>query len=72
MMTSICRQFLSEQIAEIFGAFSYGHLTPTLQEVSRPFYDLARQVAGCPASAQTLFALQYLLVAKDAAVRAAL
>lgn len=53
--------------------FEYAHLPEHLQEISRPFGDLAHQVAdrgGDPAEVAT--ALRKLLEAKDAAVRAAI
>jgi hypothetical protein len=53
--------------------FSYDHLPPHLQAVSKPFGDLAEflvnNVFDCP---QRDVALQKLLEAKDAAVRAKL
>jgi hypothetical protein len=53
--------------------FAYGHLQPPLQAVSRPFYNLARELAETlPPSSQRTAALQKLLEAKDCAVRAAL
>jgi|AMFO01.1.fsa_nt_gi hypothetical protein len=67
--------------------FRYDHLPPHLQAVALPFYNLAQDVArtwfdqGVPGERcaqmlgredQTSLALQKLLEAKDAAVRAAL
>lgn len=52
--------------------FEYEHLPPDLQEVSKPFADLANHVALGPENAETTVALRKLLEAKDAAVRAAL
>lgn len=53
--------------------FEYEHLPPKLQEHSKPFGDLARQLCSAlPASAERTVALRKLLEAKDAAVRAAL
>lgn len=56
--------------------FSYAHLPPYLQEVSKPFYDLARtlsreSVALGYDEREISVALRKLLEAKDAAVRAA-
>jgi hypothetical protein len=60
-------------IAHVLKFFSYDHLPPKLQEVSRPFGDLAQQVASrAPQSQETTVALRKLLEAKDAAVRATL
>ncbi|MBV9565004.1 MAG: hypothetical protein JOY90_31835 [Bradyrhizobium sp.] len=51
--------------------FAYEHLPPHLQAVSKPFGDLARELAGSlPANAESTTALRKLLEAKDCAVRA--
>ncbi len=53
--------------------FSYAHLPEKLQAVSKPFGDLAQQVAErAPDNQETTIALRKLLEAKDAAVRATL
>jgi hypothetical protein len=53
--------------------FAYDHLPPNLQAISRPFGELAKEVAGrAPDSPETTVALRKLLEAKDAAVRAVL
>lgn len=50
--------------------FKFDHLPPHLQEVSRPFHELAEGIiATCPAGAERTVALRKLLEAKDAAVR---
>ncbi len=60
-------------IEHVLKFFSYSHLPANLQEVSRPFCELAQQVAQrAPASQETTVALRKLLEAKDAAVRATL
>lgn len=64
-MSSTMAQFL-------FQFFSYAHLPPKLQEVSKPFHDLAEQLCVLPANPMRTRALDYLLLAKDAAVRAAM
>jgi len=52
--------------------FSYDHLPQELQTVSKLFHDLAVDVTTrLPASHQTQLFLDHLLMAKDAAVRAA-
>ena len=54
--------------------FAYAHLPPHLQEVSRPFADLAQLLCtelAEPGPERTV-ALRKLLEAKDAAVRARL
>jgi hypothetical protein len=61
------------QLSSTLKYFKYDHLTPALQEVSKPFYDLAYQVATrSPYNTETEVALRKLLEAKDAAVRSAL
>lgn len=51
--------------------FAFGHLPPHLQDVSRPFADLARTIVeGLPRNPERTVALRKLLEAKDAAVRA--
>jgi hypothetical protein len=51
--------------------FTYAHLKDNLQEVSRPFCELAQKVVdGLPRNPERTTALRKLLEAKDAAVRA--
>jgi len=51
--------------------FSYAHLPPHLQTVSKPFADLANQIVEtCPRNPERTTALRKLLEAKDCAVRA--
>lgn len=51
--------------------FAYAHLPLRLQEVSKPFGDLAvRVVTTLPRNPERTVALRKLLEAKDAAVRA--
>jgi len=51
--------------------FAYAHLPPHLQEVSKPFCELAQRMADTlPANAETTAGLRKLLEAKDCAVRA--
>ena len=53
--------------------FSYEHLPEHLQEVSRKFYELARDTCSvCDPGPERTVALRKLLEAKDAAVRAKL
>ena len=53
--------------------FAYAHLPPHLQEVSKPFGDLALQIEmTVPQNPERTVALRKLLEAKDAAVRAVL
>ena len=61
-------------IDEKYGAvFAYEHLPPHLQTVSKPFGDLARELAATlPYNAESTTALRKLLEAKDCAVRAVL
>lgn len=58
---------------ELMLYFAYEHLPEKLQKVSKPFGELANKILEeLPACNQRTFALQMLLVAKDAAVRASL
>jgi hypothetical protein len=53
--------------------FKYSHLPETLQEVSKPFFDLACQMIDTlPRNPERTTALRKLLEAKDCAVRARL
>ena len=53
--------------------FLYGHLPPRLQAVSRPFYELARQMVDTlPRNPERTAALRKLLESKDCAVCAVL
>jgi hypothetical protein len=53
--------------------FEFAHLPPHLQEVSRPFGELASKVCEvCESGPERTVALRKLLEAKDAAVRAKL
>lgn len=53
--------------------FAYSHLPPALQDISKPFHELAEKVCDStdPGPERTV-ALRKLLESKDAAVRAAL
>mgnify|MGYP001263605871 CR=1 FL=1 len=65
---------LAKQSGEhIIQFFAYEHLPHCLQEVSRPFGDIARQIVETlPRNPERTVALRKLLEAKDAAVRAKL
>jgi hypothetical protein len=53
--------------------FTYGHLPPHLQEVSKPFSELAVLLdKTLPVNPETSTAFRKLLEAKDCAVRAVL
>jgi len=52
--------------------FAFEHLPPHLQEVSKPFAELAAVVLTLPRNPERTVALRKLLEAKDAAVRAKL
>ena len=52
--------------------FKYSHLPEHLQEISKPFFELADQlVLTLPHNVETRVALRKLLESKDAAVRSA-
>lgn len=58
---------------EIIQFFEYKHLPPHLQEVSKPFGDMAQKLdAELPNNSEKTCMLQKLLEAKDCAVRAVL
>lgn len=60
-------------INNVLRYFDFSHLPAPLQDVSRPFRDLAHEVANRnPNNQETTVALRKLLEAKDAAVRASL
>ena len=64
---------LHPAVEHVLQFFSYAHLSPRLQEISKDFRELAhRTAARAPESPETTVALRKLLEAKDAAVRAAL
>ena len=53
--------------------FAYENLSPTLQMISKPFADLARElIETLPSNAESTTALRKLLEAKDCAVRSVL
>ena len=60
-------------VEPIIQFFAFAHLPPRLQEVSRPFGEMAeRIVATLPRNPERTVALRKLLESKDAAVRALL
>jgi hypothetical protein len=52
--------------------FAFAHLPPFLQDVSKPFCDLAAFILTLPRNPERTVALRKLLESKDAAVRARL
>lgn len=62
----------SEVMYPILRFFKYEHLPPHLQEASKPFCDLALQMAEVANSAEVGAGLRHLLEAKDCFVRARL
>jgi len=62
-----------EQKDHIIQFFSFTHLPAHLQEVSRPFSEMADRIVNTlPRNPERTVALRKLLEAKDAAVRALL
>jgi hypothetical protein len=57
---------------QILRYFSFQHLPPKLQEISRPFYELAVLTANTLQGPELTAGLRKLLEAKDCMVRAAL
>lgn len=71
----ISDEMIAEALAQsgdhIAQFFSFAHLPERLANVSRPFAELAAQIALCiPRNPERTVALRKLLEAKDAAVRA--
>jgi hypothetical protein len=62
----------SNMTKETLVFFEYEHLPDHLQEVSRPFCELANDMAQRLDGTELEFCLRWLLMAKDCAVRAAL
>ena len=61
---------MEDQISKFF---AYEHLSPELQEISKPFAMLAKWIGDTlPQNAERTVALRKLLESKDAAVRARL
>lgn len=58
-------------VAAILRHFEYGHLPSELQEVSKPFCDLAQACAADLSGPELTAGLRKLLEAKDCMVRAA-
>lgn len=64
---------MNPAISHVLKFFTFEHLPSRLQEASKPFCDLAHNLAkAAPDSPETTVALRKLLEAKDAAVRAIL
>jgi hypothetical protein len=66
------QQNTNSKMSPILQYFTYKHLPETLQEISKPFCELAQQMAEMPPSAEISAGLRKLLEAKDCFVRAAL
>lgn len=61
------------QVDHVMQFFTYVHLPPAMQEISKPFCDLAQwMVTTLPRNQQRTIALNNLLASKDAAVRASI
>ena len=66
---------LKESVSDLLDFFSYEHLPIGLKEVSKPFHDLAQQIAwdlDVKRCSELLFSLRKLLESKDCAVRSAI
>lgn len=57
-------------VIEILSFFSYSHLPPHLQTISKPFHDIAAEMAENLTGAEVTVGLRKLLEAKDCMVRA--
>lgn len=65
---------MNNEALRLLGYFSYEHLPPSLQAVSKPFAELAHQMLDQldDGAAETAVMMRKLLEAKDCAVRSAL
>ncbi len=74
MATVVCVAFMSDHDTEpMLQFFSWEHLPPHLQEVSKHFMGMANMIVGTlPRNSERTAALRKLLEAKDCAVRARL
>lgn len=62
---------MDPQPEHIMQFFAFSHLPPAMQDVSRPFGELAQRIVDTtPRNPERTVALRKLLEAKDAAVRA--
>lgn len=62
--------FMTDRMLQFF---TYAHLSPHLQAISKPFCECARQIVDTlPQNPERTVALRKLLEAKDCAVRASL
>lgn len=61
-----------EQNEHIMQYFTYSHLPEHLQQVSKPFGELAAVIMTLPRNPERTVALRKLIESKDAAVRAKL
>jgi hypothetical protein len=59
-----------EPIEHIMQFFSYEHLPAAMQQVSKPFCEMATKLLDLPRNPERTVALRKLLESKDAAVRA--
>jgi len=65
---ALARSYTYEPLLQFF---AFDHLPGMLQEISRPFHELAvRMVRGLPANSERKEMLRKLLESKDCAVRA--
>ena len=72
MREAAMKEAAAAQPEHIEQFFAFAHLPAHLQEVSRPFGELAQFILTLPRNPERTVALRKLLEAKDAAVRARL
>jgi hypothetical protein len=72
MLHEEIKTVMNPAVAHVLKFFAYDHLPPHLQAVSKPFSDLAQQVATLADNPEITVALRKLLESKDAAVRSVL
>lgn len=66
---------MHHSVSALLPYFEFKHLPRHLQDVSKPYYDLAHTMSSGDlgqAGPELTVALRYLLISKDSAVRAAL
>ncbi len=63
---------MNPAIEHVLQFFEYSHLPSFLQDVSKPFAEMAHSIASQSNNPETTVALRKLLESKDAAVRAVL
>lgn len=64
------RQAMNTYVEPLLQFFAFAHLPERLQEISKPFADLACDLLKLPRNAERTIAIRKLIEARDSAVRA--